>query len=87
MQSPLHLRKFIQFIGGPYDGQALPVPQPILREAELRVLPRGPHGRSAFYALGDDGRFHYLPLPPPREQPATLEGTHAAQRELHPVSV
>lgn len=31
------LRDFVAFIGGPYDGQALPVPHPILCDMELRV--------------------------------------------------
>ena len=55
-------RELVPFIGGPYDGQALPVPHPILPEMELRVLPRAPSAFSAFYALGEDGCFHYLPL-------------------------
>jgi hypothetical protein len=62
MESPP--RELVPFIGGPYDGQALPVPHPISSEMELRVLPRSPSGDSAFYTLGEDGRFHYLPLPP-----------------------
>jgi hypothetical protein len=53
--------EWIRFVAGPYDGRALPVPRPIMRELELRVLPPDPSGCSAFYSLGDDGRFHYHP--------------------------
>jgi len=53
--------ELIRFVAGPYDGRALPVPRPILRELELRVKPLDPSGCSAFYSLGDDGRFHYHP--------------------------
>jgi hypothetical protein len=53
--------ELIRFVAGPYDGKALPVPRPILRELEFRVKPRDPSGCSAFYSLGDDGRFHYHP--------------------------
>jgi hypothetical protein len=53
--------ELIRFVAGPYDGRAMPVPRPILGDAELWVLPRDPSGCSAFYSLGDDGRFHYLP--------------------------
>ena len=53
--------ELIRFVAGPYDGRALPVPRPILRELELRVLPPDAGGGSAYYSLGDDGRFHYQP--------------------------
>ena len=53
--------ELIRFVAGPYDGKALRVPRPIVRELELRVKPRDPSGCSAFYSLGDDGRFHYHP--------------------------
>ena len=53
--------EWIRFVAGPYDGRALPVPRPIIRVLELRVLPLDPSGCSAFYSLGDDGRFHYQP--------------------------
>lgn len=72
--------ELIRFVAGPYDGRAMPVPRPILREFELRVLPPDPSGCSAFYSLGDDGRFHYLPGG--RGDRSSGDAAHAGHRSV-----
>ena len=48
------------FVGGPYDGSQLPVPQPVDQGLELRVRSLDPLEGSASYVLGEDGQFHHL---------------------------
>jgi hypothetical protein len=47
-----------RFVGGKYDGDLLPVAEPVRPGLELRVRSLEATGCSEFYVLEDDGCFH-----------------------------
>jgi hypothetical protein len=47
-----------KFVGGTYDGDSLPVAQPVRLGIELRVKSLDPKRPSEFYVYREDGCFH-----------------------------
>jgi hypothetical protein len=53
------MRQVYSFVGGPQDGQAMDVPEPVFPGMELQVLMPEPGKPSASYLFRGDGRFYF----------------------------